>query len=52
MQDALDARFIHAEDGGYAALTNNKDAVSSLHFIPLIRHESKTSQTSCKARAA
>jgi hypothetical protein len=48
IQDALDARFIHAEDE-YAS---RKNSISSLEFMPLIRHESTTTQTTCKARAA
>lgn len=53
LQDALDARFIHEEEEGrYVASTNSKDGISSLDFIPLIRHEFTTPQTTSKARAA
>ncbi|CAB9505997.1 expressed unknown protein [Seminavis robusta] len=49
LQDALEARLVHAE-GDESTTTATKDAISD--FVPLIRHESRAAQTTCKARAA
>ena len=52
MQDALEAQSIYAEEDESALSASSKDTISSLDLFPFIRRGSKTTQSTCKARAA